>query len=305
MNPFPLVSVMITSYNQRDSLIRAVDSILLQTYRNIQIIIADDHSTLDNSKEIILSYQKKYGKQIKPIFQKKNVGVVKNKNTGFRACEGEYITYLDGDDFYYPEKIERELTLLLKNPTASIAYSNYVFTDLEGNMTKEWATKNEQLPQGDIFFEVYCRKMPSDVTFRCELAHRKVWEFVNFYDENIKAWHDWDARIRMTKKFQAVYSPYIGSAYVDDPNGITKQAKFEFILTELQQVFEKNQTLLTELSLQQQKEIKYAIQRIIARNNILLKPSYLHTILKTLHLVKYPEDIQLFLKRIKNQFKKW
>jgi glycosyltransferase involved in cell wall biosynthesis len=109
----PLVSVMVTSYNQLESLKRALKSVQDQTYSNIQIVVADDYST-DGSREYLLSIANQYPEKVKLVFQPENGGIPKNKNAGFRACEGDFITYLDGDDFYFPEKIENEVRCFLK-----------------------------------------------------------------------------------------------------------------------------------------------------------------------------------------------
>src|SRR4051812_32117775 len=99
-----LVSVVLTSYNQPALLKLAFDSLLNQTYENIEIIIVDDCSTDIGNRKLIERLNQRYPKKIKTYFQEKNVGIPKNKNTGFHLASGEYITYLDGDDTYYENK---------------------------------------------------------------------------------------------------------------------------------------------------------------------------------------------------------
>lgn len=283
-----LVSVSVTSYNQRDQLIRAVESVLSQTYKDIQIIIADDYSTKDDSREVIMDYKHKYGDQIKPIFQKENQGIPRNKNSGFKACDGDYITYLDGDDFYYPEKIERELAIFEQKPWADIVYSNFAFTDLEGEVQKLWASKKFTPPEGSVFKQVYARAFPNNAVYRCELMKKGVLSSVNYYDKDIAAFHDWDSRIRMTKRYKVAYSDYVGSAYVDDPNGISKSEKKARLFKELKYVYEKNKNLLEDLSDLDAQYIEQKMNLSFSKTDLLLNKSTRKFIG---HFSKYPKHL--------------
>jgi glycosyltransferase involved in cell wall biosynthesis len=99
-NDMPLVSVLIKNYNYELYLKQAIDSVLSQTYQNIETIVIDDGST-DTSRDIIDSY----GDQIIKVY-KENGGAASVINAGFSASKGEIICILDSDDFYLPEKIE-------------------------------------------------------------------------------------------------------------------------------------------------------------------------------------------------------
>lgn len=291
MTKTPLVSVMLTSYNQRNSLIRAIDSILNQTYKNIQIVITDDHSTLDDSKEVILTYKKKYGEQIKPIFQKKNVGIVRNKNTGFRACDGEYITYLDGDDFYYPKKIEQELTIFNNNKSVEIVYSNFAYTNISGQFISNWTPYNWSSMEGNIFKYTYSRMFPRRTLYRCELMKKKVLKTINYYDEELIAYEDWDSRIRMSKEFKVAYCNYIGSAYVNDPSGISKTEKKIKLLKEMYFVYEKNKPLLNDLSNIDKNFIITNLEHFLNKESLLVELNKKSIKSLISHLYKYPHDV--------------
>jgi glycosyltransferase involved in cell wall biosynthesis len=99
VNELPLVSILIASYNQENYVGRAIESCLNQTYSPIEIIVVDDGST-DRSGEIITDF----GDKIIPIF-KENEGAVSTRNVGFKICKGDYICFLDSDDYYFPEKV--------------------------------------------------------------------------------------------------------------------------------------------------------------------------------------------------------
>ena len=106
----PLVSVIIGNYNYGHFIAEAIDSVLNQSYGNFELIVVDDGSS-DNSRDIIQSY----GNQLTAIFQQ-NGGQGAAFNAGFAISRGEIICFLDSDDYYYPEKLEKVVGAFNKNP---------------------------------------------------------------------------------------------------------------------------------------------------------------------------------------------
>ena len=114
----PLVSVIIPCFNAQQWLSEAIDSVLTQTYPQIEIIVIDDGST-DGSLEII----KSYGEQI--IWETgSNQGANRARNRGFALAQGEYIQYLDADDYLFPDKIAEQVRFL-KASVADIVYADW------------------------------------------------------------------------------------------------------------------------------------------------------------------------------------
>ncbi|MFC1222324.1 glycosyltransferase family 2 protein [Pedobacter sp. BG31] len=116
---FPLVSIVMCTYNGEKYLIDQLNSLLTQTYKNIEIVIVDDHST-DNTRSILLSYQKRYP-SIKLFFNKENLGFNKNFEKSIRLSKGEYISICDQDDIWYSNKLER---LQLEIGNKGVIFSN-------------------------------------------------------------------------------------------------------------------------------------------------------------------------------------
>ena len=143
------VSVIITSYNQKHYLIEAVESVIGQTLRPHEIIVADDHSTDGESVEIIGDYAARYPGWIKGVFQPQNIGIPKNRNAALRQVTGNYITILDGDDRFLPDKLQRERAALNSLPPAGCAYSNVRYIDSEGR--PKACRDQHELPSGDVF----------------------------------------------------------------------------------------------------------------------------------------------------------
>ena len=111
----PLVSCIITCYNQEAFIKKALESVINQTYKNLEIIIVDDFSK-DKSKQIIESFN---DERINTICHKKNSGLpAKTRNTGIKAAKGKLIAFLDADDLWKPNKLEIQLKYI-KNPDIS------------------------------------------------------------------------------------------------------------------------------------------------------------------------------------------
>lgn len=108
----PLVSVLINNYNYGRFLHEAVDSILNQTYSNIEVIVVDDGST-DNSQAVIAGY----GDCLIPVL-KKNGGQASTFNTGFSISQGKIICFLDSDDVFLPNKVESVVEIFSSFPEA-------------------------------------------------------------------------------------------------------------------------------------------------------------------------------------------
>jgi glycosyltransferase involved in cell wall biosynthesis len=248
------VSVVITSHNQKDLLLRSVDSALSQTFQTIEIIIADDAST-DGSREYIKLLEKEHPSIIKSILHKNSVGVSANRNSGYRQCSGKYLTYLDGDDYYFPNKIEKELEKFRNYPELDVVYSNFIFTDFQGALEKQWGNNDSVMPEGDIFPDVITRNFPSFTMYRCELMKREVMEKINFLDEELFAFEDWDSRIRYSQFARIGYVNNIGSAYVANPKSISKSNSYIKVIKEMEKVFRKNQSALNLLTKKEKYEI--------------------------------------------------
>ena len=102
----PKISVVIPCYNSATTIQETIESVLVQTYRDFEIIVVDDGST-DGSKEMIHSY----GDQVRYFYQP-NAGQAAARNKGIREAKGEYIAFLDADDLWLPEKLDKQIQVL-------------------------------------------------------------------------------------------------------------------------------------------------------------------------------------------------
>lgn len=197
------ISVYITSYNQKAYLQEAIDSVLAQTLPPEQIIVVDDNSS-DGSQDLIAGYRSRYPDLITPIFHDQNRGVTQVRVTALQAVTGDYVTYLDGDDRYLPQKLEKEAALLESRPDIQIAYSNNYYMTAGGRRYATWVTTKAP-PQGDVFLEVLTRRFPRGNPFRMELLPYALWQAVGFHDTSLDVLEDWEMRIRLSKHYRVAY----------------------------------------------------------------------------------------------------
>ena len=127
----PLISIIVPTFNRAGTLGRTIDSILLQTYENYEIIIVEDGSS-DGTIEILKSYT---DKRIKFFFHEKNKGVTAAKNTGLDNINGEWFTILDSDDEIIPEALELMMEIPLKNDFEIDAVSCNCIDTSTGNLS--------------------------------------------------------------------------------------------------------------------------------------------------------------------------
>lgn len=118
-----LVSVVIPVYNAESTIVGTIDSVLNQTYKNLEIILVDDGSK-DNSNKIMADYIENHKDANIKLITKKNGGVSSARNAGIDNSTGDYIAFLDSDDQWVPTKTELQLSVMQENPHIDLLGSN-------------------------------------------------------------------------------------------------------------------------------------------------------------------------------------
>ena len=127
------VTVYILNRNYASFLSRAIDSVLAQTHKDLEIILIDDFST-DNSREIIESYRNH--KKIKIIFNKENLGLIKSANIALKLSKKDYIVRLDSDDYFYNNAIKYLYEVAIKDKNIGLVYGNYNLIDTNNKILR-------------------------------------------------------------------------------------------------------------------------------------------------------------------------
>lgn len=131
----PLVSIITPNYNCSRFIVETIESVLAQTYTNWEMIIVDDCSS-DGSYEIALEYEKQ-DSRIKVLKNAKNSGAAVSRNLALNMVQGEYISFLDSDDLWEREKLEKQLDFMVNN-NCDFSYTIYDLIDEESKkMNKE------------------------------------------------------------------------------------------------------------------------------------------------------------------------
>ena len=110
-----LVSIVITTYGRSTTLRRAIQSAISQTYRNIEIIVVDDNKDKAIREEVIRTISSIDDSRIKLVLNAVNMGGALARNEGIKAANGRYVAFLDDDDEYLPQRIEKQVEVFEKN----------------------------------------------------------------------------------------------------------------------------------------------------------------------------------------------
>ncbi|MCC6933343.1 MAG: glycosyltransferase [Deltaproteobacteria bacterium] len=185
------VSVIIPAYNREKMLARAVDSVLTQTYHDFEFIVIDDGSIED------LAVIKEKVEGAGHIWiSVPNGGVAKARNLGVRHSSGEYLAFLDSDDQWLPEKLEKQLAYLHK-------HSQYRICQCEENWFRHGRFANQckhhRKPEGDVFKNSLklCCISPSSV-----LMERSLFDEFGGFDEDFVVCEDYELWLRVTAQYE-------------------------------------------------------------------------------------------------------
>lgn len=131
------ISIVMLVYNHERFIAQALDSILVQkTQYEYEIVLGEDCST-DHTREIVKSYEEKFQGRLKPMYREKNIGMTKNLIDCLMHCTGEYLAFLEGDDYWCDEKkLEKQVSFLEKHPEYVACTHNWNIVDLNGSFTK-------------------------------------------------------------------------------------------------------------------------------------------------------------------------
>jgi len=218
----PLVSVSMSSYNYQRYLPEAIEAILNQTCRDIELVIVDDASK-DNSVEIIRSYQKK-DSRIRTIFHKKNEGIAKTFNDGIDASSGKFVAKMSSDDVWAEDKIEKQLEVLNKNENL-IVYSDCTIIDAEGNPICRPGGKKQKLKKRKKNGKIFGELLEGNFICGASLIFKKENAGDIRYDEQFKFVNDYKFVLELARKYEFYCVPQPLVKYRVHGNNITLKDK--------------------------------------------------------------------------------
>ena len=125
------VSIVIPTYNRESFIKKALDSVMEQTFRDFEVVVIDDGST-DRTKDIVSGY----GDNVHYYYQE-NRGIAGARNPGIKKSTGDYIAFLDSDDYWIPEKLQRQLALFHEHPEYGMVASCCASVRLDGSFREK------------------------------------------------------------------------------------------------------------------------------------------------------------------------
>jgi glycosyltransferase involved in cell wall biosynthesis len=200
----PTVSVIIPAYNRAHLVGRAIQSVLSQAYRSLEVIVVDDGST-DNTEEIVTDFD---DERIKYIRHDQNRGGAAARNTGIAFAAGEYIAFLDSDDAWLPDKLGKQVKAFEESdPQVGVIYTgcsvlsqngealvDYKAPRLRGEVLKKLLVSNRIVAGGSS-----------------ALVKREHVQEIGGFDESLASCQDWDLWLRLARicKFDFVDAPLV------------------------------------------------------------------------------------------------
>ena len=207
MKSNPIVSVVIPTYKRVDTLDRAIESVLIQSYKNIEVVVVDDNNPDTEGRLAAENLMKKYddAPQVHYVQHPYNKNGSAARNTGVRASSGDYVAFLDDDDEYLPEKIGSMLARLNElSDDYAVCYSCFYLQKGEG---KPFLSKESR--EGELYFEALSRQFC--ICAGSNLLIRKdAFNAVGGFDESFKRNQDVELLTKLLGKYKIAYCPTKG-----------------------------------------------------------------------------------------------
>lgn len=201
-----LVSIIIPSYGGAKFLSRCIESVLNQTYKNIEVIVVDDNGVGTPNQVETAKVMSKYKENIKVkyICHEKNINGSAARNTGVKNSEGEYIALLDDDDVFLPSKIERQFNILssLSSEYGAVYCSHETF--LRGEKVGEEHARLD----GRILYDYMMHRV--EIASSSIMIRRSVWEDLKGFDESFRRHQDWEFISRLLNKYAIKSDDFYG-----------------------------------------------------------------------------------------------
>ena len=247
------ISVVIPSYNRKEFLKRSIDSAINQTKEPLEIIVVDDGST--DGTEAMIKNDYDFVKFIK----QKNKGVSAARNIGIKVSIGEWICFLDSDDEWKKDKLEKQINAMKSNPGYKFFHSNEIWIK---NGIRINQKKKHKKYGGDIFDKCLdmCRISPSSV-----MIDKTVFDEVGNFNENLVVCEDYELWLRICDKYRVFF--------IDEPliikyGGHQGQLSYSIESIENHRIKALEYLILGNLN---RKNKRHAIQMLLSKLNIYLK----------------------------------
>ncbi|MDZ8080630.1 MAG: glycosyltransferase [Nostoc sp. DcaGUA01] len=193
----PQISVIIPAYNGERTILETIASVRQQTFSDFELIIINDGST-DGTLELVNTVE---DPRIK-IFSYKNAGLPVARNRGISHATGEFITFIDADDLWTPDKLELQLAALQQHPEAGVAYSWTYYMDDKG---EAFHSSNTLSFEGNVFANLLLGNFLESGSN--PLIRRQAIDSTGEFDSTLKYCEDWEYWLRLAVRWPFVVVP--------------------------------------------------------------------------------------------------
>ena len=193
------VSVVLPTYNRKDLVIVALESIFRQSFRPIEVLVVDDGST-DNTIDIIREWVNTTETPDNFVVQcvrQDNKGANAARNRGILHSTGEFIAFLDSDDQWVSSKLEKQMNVFRSNPEVSAVYCGLRYLNVENG--QHLPDSPRQYPIGRILKDILVHDVTEGTP--CWVVRKRCFEHVGLFDEGLPARQDWDMSIRLAAAY--------------------------------------------------------------------------------------------------------
>ena len=277
MENSPLVSILINCYNSSNFIVRAVSSVINQTYQNWELIIWDDGSTDDTIKILKNKFN---DKRIKIFSQNTNEGLGPSRINAIKKINGSLVSILDADDFYNNQKIYKQVEVFKMNKKVAICATWANFYDESLNLVEKFESEltNEEIKRRLLLVNIFPH---SSVMYRKDLAINCGW-----YSELYEYSQDFDLTVKLIKNNELYLVKENLTNITQPSDSMTKSEKYNFIrIKENIKILETN-LKHDKLSNKDFKRIKSIIETNYLKLSIKqLKTDFLQSIIKIFSII--------------------
>lgn len=189
----PLVSVILPSFNRADLILDSIQSLLDQSNSNFELIVIDDGSE-DNTRDLLAPFAKQG--LLKYAYQE-NAGLPAARNHGIRLAKGELITFLDSDDLYLPQKLEKQVLFLNEHPDASLVHCWF---SKFSEQVDDLGLRNTSWFSGEIYPQILLQWSVL-MAVPCVMLRREVFDKVGRFNESLRWAEDLDLWRRVARHY--------------------------------------------------------------------------------------------------------
>lgn len=254
-----LVSVIIPTYKGSSSIVSSVKSVLEQSYENLEVIVVDDNGsgTDEQIKTEKILNDNIHDSRFLYLKHEKNINGSAARNTGIKASKGDYIAFLDDDDIWFKNKLEKQINVF---ETLDDSYGLVYCGGYNVNMKGCGAPKISRFLQGDILYDFLAGKI--DFNSSMFVIRRSVLDVVPGFDESYRRLQDWEFCTRILYKFKGYgFKEYLIAKFRAQRNNVSNPEK---LLEYYQHYMDKISGILDSFGEKKSQKVRARFYRRIA-----------------------------------------